>query len=170
MASKPKQVAFLGLMLSIIMVLVIAERMLPPLPFLPPNFGIGLSNIIIMYLLFFFGIRKTLIMAVLKAMFNLMIRGPMSGILSLTGGFFSVIVISLASRLMGGKVSYITLSVLGAVAHNAGQVIVASFLLQSPLLLVYYSPFLFAVGLLAGFLTGISMNVLMPIFNRFYNS
>lgn len=155
-------------MLSMIMVLVIVERMLPPLPFMPPNFGIGLSNIIVMYLLFFMGLRKAAMMAALKASFNLIIRGPVSGILSLVGGLSSVCVVWLARRLLGDRASYIALGILGAIAHNAAQVAVASFILQSRLLVIYYSPVLLIVGLVTGSLTGMSMKVIMPIFDRLY--
>lgn len=164
---RTRQIAFLGLMLSMVMVLVILERMLPPLPFLPPNFGIGLSNIIIMYLLFFAGMRKALMMAVLKASFSLLIRGPISGVLSLSGGVASVVVVGIFAKIIG-KTSYTTLSILGAVAHNAAQVVVASFLLDSQLLLIYYSPVLLVVGLITGSLTGVTMKVIMPIFSRLY--
>ena len=54
MALTTKKLAFLSIMIAIIMVLVVVEGMLPPLPMLPPQFGrIGHSNVIIMYLFFY---------------------------------------------------------------------------------------------------------------------
>ena len=56
-----------------------------------------------------------------------------------------------------GKISGITgTSLVGAVAHNAGQVLMACAVLRSPMLLTTYLPFLVGIGAAVGCLTGIT--------------
>ena len=58
--------------------------------------------------------------------------------------------------IMTGKMSGITgTSLAGAVAHNTGQVLVASLILRTPALLKSYLPVLVAIGGIVGCLTGI---------------
>ena len=58
--------------------------------------------------------------------------------------------------IMTGKMSGVTgTSLAGAVAHNTGQVLVASLILRTPALLKSYLPVLVAIGGIVGCLTGI---------------
>ena len=71
---------------------------------------------------------------------------------SLAGGFFSYL-----AMLAGKKskaFSAVGVSVLGGVAHNIGQILVAMAVLETGKL-VYYLPFLLVSGLAAGVLTGV---------------
>ena len=55
-----------------------------------------------------------------------------------------------------GKISGVSgTSLAGAVAHNTGQILVASFVLNTPQLLMVYLPILVGIGGILGFLTGI---------------
>lgn len=160
-----KKIAFLGLMLSIIFILSIFERMLPPIPFLPANFKLGLSNIIIMYSLFFIGKKDTIILTILKSLFNMILSGPVAGFISLSGGAISILSIIIFYFLLRANTSYITLSITGAIFHNIGQLLAASFLLRS-FILVYYLPILLVFSIVTGSMTGASLKTIMPIFNK----
>lgn len=163
-----KKIAFLGLMLALIIVLMIIERMIPPLPFLPPHFKLGLSNIIVMYSLFFIGKKDVFLLVALKASFNAMMRGPLGGVLSLSGGLLSVAVIVLISLIFKNKVSYVALSIAGAIFHNLGQIAVMAVYLQSPILLQFYLPIILIAGTILGTITGVSLKTIMPIFHRMH--
>ena len=165
-----KKLTLLGLMLALVLVLSIIERMLPPLPMLPPQFGrLGLSNVIIMYLLFFAGKKEAFTMAFLKALFNFMMRGPTAGILSLWGGLLSLMLILLLLWLFKSKPSYVSLSIAGAVGHNIGQLIVACIIMRSWILFAGYLPVLLISGAVFGTLTGVVLKIIMPAFNRLYS-
>lgn len=165
---RSKKIALMGLMLAMVIVLLWIERMLPPLPILPPNFKLGLSNIIVMYILFFIGRKEAITLVVLKAFFNMMIRGPIGGLLSLSGGIASILIIILMMWIFKEKVSYTVLSIAGAIFHNIGQLIVISLLFQNFLLLTLYLPMLLVVGTISGTLTGIVLKVLLPAFERLH--
>ena len=162
-----KKIAFLGIMLAIMLILVVVERALVTV--MPPQFGgIGLSNIIIMYLLFFIGKKEAITMAILKSVFNFLIRGPIASLLSLSGGLLSVFVILAFRGIFKDRASFVALSISGAVAHNLGQLVVACLIMQNWRLFYAFFPFLLIAGAIFGTVTGISLKVLMPIFDRIY--
>ena len=166
-----KKIAFLSLMLGFIFVLAVLEYMLPPLfPMLPPQFSrIGLSNVIVMYIVFFVGKKEAVMMVVLKALFGLLLRGPMAGLLSLAGGLLSFCFILLLLWIFRDNISYIALSISGAIGHNLGQLTVACLILQNWNLFVFYFPILLLSGILFGSVTGIFLKVLLPVFRKMQN-
>lgn len=164
-----KKTALLGFMLALALILTIIERMLPFWPFLPPQFGrIGLSNVIVMYLLFFMDKKEAVIVAILKSIFNLLMRGPIAGLLSLSGGLLSIFFILILLWIFKNKQAYVPLSVFGAIGHNIGQLIVACLIMQNWLLFVGYFPILLMAGAVFGTATGILLKIIMPTFNRMY--
>ena len=56
---KTQKITLLGVMLALTVVLSIAESMFPAVAFLPPGVKIGLSNVVIMYTVFFIGKKET---------------------------------------------------------------------------------------------------------------
>jgi heptaprenyl diphosphate synthase len=153
-------IAAISLMLSLIFVLSLIEQSLPPLPM---NMRFGLSNVVTMYALFFMGKRAAFLLAAQKSLFVLLMRGPVAGLLSFGGGVVSLLVIALLAFVWRGA-SYLILSVSGAVAHNAAQIAVASWLMSTNLMPVYL-PVLTVLGVLAGSLTAVLLRVVMPLFS-----
>lgn len=125
---------------------------------------LGLSNIVIMYSLFYLRKRDALFIAILKSFFVFLIKGPISGILSLSGGLLSLWVIIILSIITNKKISYLLSSVSGAIAHNVGQFIIASFILGTPLW--YYLPILLFSGIGAGILTSILLRLTLPALQK----
>lgn len=163
--SAAKKVAYLGLMLALAVTLSFLENLVPPLPQLPPGVKLGLSNIVTMYCVFFVGKGWAFGVAALKAAFVFTIRGPVAACLSLSGGMLAVGVIVLLLVLGGKRFSYIGISICGAVAHNLAQIVVASWLLSTPLVF-YYFPVLIVSGIFMGSVTGVSLTTLLPILRR----
>ena len=63
------------------------------------------------------------------------------------------------------KLSYLILSILGAVSHNIGQIVAASLLFKSATVF-YYLPVLIVSGVLMGTLTAVLMKALLPALKR----
>lgn len=163
---QPKKIAFMGIMLALILLLVWLERMLPPLPFLPPTMKLGLSNIVVMFSIFFIGKKEAVTLVVLKALFNVLMRGPIGGALSLTGGLLSVFAIILVLWLTKNKASFIFLGIVGAIFHNAGQLVVFCIVMQTWRLFLFYAPALLIAGSILGTLTGTLLKVVLPALQR----
>ena len=109
--------------------------------------------------------KPTAALVILKAFFTLLTRGLIASMLALTGGAFSVLIMLLLLWLGKGKISYLIISVAGAVAHNTGQLILASWLTKS-LYTLYYFPILLLSGVGAGVVTGITLRAVMPAIKR----
>ncbi|MDR3280064.1 MAG: Gx transporter family protein [Synergistaceae bacterium] len=154
-----RNITDISLMLSMILVLSTIEQMFAPLPL---NMRFGLSNVVVMYALFFIGGRSAFTLAILKSAFVLLVRGPVAGALSLSGGLFSLFVIA-SLAFVWRNASYFVLSVSGAVAHNLAQIAVASLLVSTNLVPVYL-PILCVMGVAAGSVTAVLLRVAMPIF------
>ncbi len=160
-----RRLTFQAMMLAVILTLTALEHMLPPLPFLPPNVKLGLSNIVTMYCVFFVSRASAVTMNALKAFFVFLTRGPVAGLLSLSGGLLSIGIIILLTVVFKDKISYAITSVAGAVSHNLGQYAAVSVILQTPYM-VYYIPVLLVAGVVMGVITGVLLKVIMPVFKR----
>lgn len=163
--SRARSITNMAMLFAVALVLSFLEGLLPPLPYLPPGFKLGLSNIATMYALFFMGRKNAFTIAVLKAGFVFMTRGATSGILSLSGGLVSVLIMSVLAAVCGKKISYLMLSISGAIFHNLGQLAVLTLLMLNTYAL-WYTPVLLIAGIVMGFVTGSVLKIVMPAFKR----
>jgi heptaprenyl diphosphate synthase len=104
-------------------------------------------------------------MNALKAFFVFLTRGPVAGLLSLSGGMLSILIIILLIVIFNDKLSYAFISVAGAVAHNLGQYAAVSVIMSAPYM-VYYVPVLLVSGVVMGIITGTLLKVILPVFDR----
>lgn len=160
-----RRLTMLAMLLAIMMALSAVEHMLPALPMLPPNLRLGLANIVSMYTLFFLGKRPAFLLAFLKSAFVLLTRGVIAGALSLCGGFLSLLVIIVMDLISKKRFSMLILSISGAIAHNLGQLNMASVLLGTNMVFGYF-PVLIISGIVMGSITGTLLRVVMPLFHR----
>ena len=87
--------------------------------------------------------------------------------MSLAGGVTCTVVMSLAVLLMKkGYLSLISVSVLGATAHNLAQLTVASAIVGSATLLRGYLPLLLLLAVPTGFFTGLATFYLEGVTRR----
>ena len=163
---KTKKITLMGLLLALTIVIIMLERLLPPFPFLPPNYKLGISNIIIMFTIFTLGPKEAFTLGILKAFFNLLLRGHMSGIMSLSGGLFSILLIVIIDKVFGQSASIVSKSILGAIGHNLGQLIMAIFILGSFYFAIGFAPMMLVMGVVFGIITGIAAKQIIPILKR----
>lgn len=160
---KTKQVALSGLLFALAMALSFIEGSIT-FPGLLPGMKLGLANIVIMYALFFMGVRQALVLDLLKALFVFLVSGATAGFLSLCGGLLSLLVMwGLYS--LPHRPTWFILSVSGALAHNVGQLIGAGFILGSALSL-YYAPVMLVLGLVMGAVTAVTLRAILPALGR----
>lgn len=163
-SSPARRVALTGLLCALAVALSVLEGVLPSLPV--PGAKWGLSNLATMTALSLFGLPQALAVTAVKAGFAFF-RGGVSGAMSLCGGLLSTLAMAAARRLFSRDMSLVGVGILGAVAHNTGQ-LAAAMLLLSPSLL-YYAPWLLLTGLVAGAVTGLVVRVVLPLVRRAVN-
>ena len=159
--------AVTGVLSAEAIVLSWLESLLPALPFLPPGVKPGLANIIVMFAASALSLPQALCIVIIKSGFVLLTRGLSGAFMSLCGGVLSAIVMYILMKFPKNSLGIIGISILSAISHNAGQFLAASILAGSNLFLAY-APALLIFGILAGILTGILMQTLLPILNKQY--
>lgn len=163
--SKTQRMVLTALLFAVALVLSLVENALPALPLPVPGVKLGLSNIAVMYALFFLNKRDAYAIAVLKGVFVLITRGWVAGLLSLSGGLLSLTVMVLLFLLFREKISYLLLSIAGAIFHNAGQLAAVSVLYGTGYVLLYL-PVLLPAGIAAGIVTATLLRFILPALQK----
>lgn len=157
--NRNRRVAYLGVMLSLALILSYIESLVPFF-FGVPGMKLGLTNVIVVLLLLR-GSRGDAKRAAFDAFLISMLRILLAGILF--GNPFSVLysfaggILSFAGMLVALyklKLHSVTVSVLGGVLHNVGQLFVA-WLVVANFAVWGYATVLFASGFLTGGLIGV---------------
>jgi heptaprenyl diphosphate synthase len=163
--SKTERLVVVSLFFAVALIIAVVENSLPPLPGTIPGVKFGFSNIAVMYVLFFVGKKEAYAVAFLKAVFVFTTRGFVAATLSMAGGLLSITVMVLLLLIFKDKVSYLILSISGAVFHNIGQLVAVS-LIYTNFYLLYYFPVLLVAGVIAGVATATLLKIIMPVFQR----
>jgi heptaprenyl diphosphate synthase len=163
--NRTQKLVLTSLIFAVALVLAIVENTLPELPIAVPGVKFGLSNIAVMYALFFLGKKQAYAVGILKSAFVFVTRGGIAGLLSLSGGVLSITVMILLMVIFRKRISYLLLSVFGAVFHNVGQFAVIS-LIYTGMNMWAYFPVLLVSGLVAGIVTSTLLKFIMPAFQR----
>ena len=147
-----KKTATYGLLLALGMILSYVEILLP-LDFIAYGVKLGLANLISVFLLYRKNFKTAALINLLRILLVALLFGNvMSLVYSLCGGLLSLLVMAL---LKVTKIfSPVGVSVAGGVAHNIGQLFIASIILGSSAVL-YYTPVLLIAGVVCGFLIGL---------------
>ncbi len=148
--------AVMGVMLGAAVMLTILESQLSS--FLPAGIRLGLSNVVIMTAVTAVNIPSAFILTALKSLFVLLTRGVTAGAMSLCGGIFAFTVTILIFRLTGS--SYILMSVLAAIAHITGQLLLACVITKS-IYTLYYIPVYLGASAATGICTGLVLNAVL---------
>ncbi len=159
----------LAMFATIALTIFVIESMLPLLAPIP-GIKLGLANVITLVLLLCFKEKDALAVLLVRIILASICAGQMmSFAYSLCGGILCFIIMSLLNRLLMKKFIFIT-SVFGALAHNAGQILVA-IVMTGSLSIILYLPTLIISGILTGLFTGLCAWFAAPrlrqIMNRF---
>lgn len=147
-----RKVAYMGMYLAVGLILSYVESLIP-ISVGIPGIKLGLANLVVVIMLYRTSWREALVVSVLRIVLSGAMFGNLFGILyGLAGGLFSFLVMALLVRADAFHV--VTVSICGGVAHNAAQLAVASWLVDS-YYVFYYMPVLLVAGILTGTLVGI---------------
>ena len=160
-----KRVAGMGLLMALALALSFLEGLVPAVAGLPPGVKLGLSNVVTMFCLFYMGTPFALVTVVLKAGFAFIIRGFTAGLLSFAGGLTALAVMVSLRFISKSRASLGFSSIMGAVTHNAGQLIAAYLLIGSGAVF-YYAPVLLLAGLVMGAVTGTVCKTVLPYLKK----
>ncbi|MCD7859375.1 MAG: Gx transporter family protein [Firmicutes bacterium] len=156
---KAKKLALLALFTAIALTIYVIEAQIPiPIPL--PGVKLGLSNIVTVFTVFAFGPAEGAMVLACRIFLGAVFAGNFSSILySAAGGACAIVITVLLRRVLRRREIWVA-GVLGAAAHNFGQVAVAAALLGSGGVWAYL-PILCAIGMVCGLFTGVCAQLLV---------
>lgn len=163
-----KQLAQCAVLVSLALVLSYMERFLSLQALIPlPGIKLGLANVVTLAALQLLGGHAAFRIVILRCILGAVFGGGITGLaFSLTGGVFSVAVMELAGHIP--CFSIYGVSILGAAAHNIGQICAAMVLMQT-VSVAAYLPWLLLAALVCGFATAAAAaGVLRVLKGRFW--
>ena len=151
------QIALLAILISLALLMGYVEHLLP-LPIGIPGVKLGLSNLITVVALFVLHEKSAIIISLSRIFISGLLFGSFTSFCySLAGGLLSLIIMLSVKHFLPQRPC--TVSMLGGIAHNIGQIAVAALMLDS-MALAFYLPVLVICGALTGFGIGLAE---MPI-------
>lgn len=140
-------------MIALALALSYTERFIPLQMLVPlPGVKLGLANIVTLIALYLLKTRHAFMILTARCVLGSLFGGGITGLMfSLLGGLLAMSVMAGVKRLK--LFSVYGVSILGAAAHNVGQILAAMALMQS-VYVAAYLPYLLAVAVFTGLFTG----------------
>lgn len=147
-----KKIATLGVIAAFGAILSYIEAIISFGIFIP-GVKLGLANIAVVIALYIYGYKDALIINIVRIVVVGLIFGNLFSIsFSIAGALISYIVMSLLKKV--DIFSTIGVSVAGGVAHNVGQLLIATLIIES-YSVINYLPVLMLAGIICGLIIGI---------------
>jgi heptaprenyl diphosphate synthase len=150
-----RKITQLSMLLSLSVVLNIVENLFPILGGQIPGMKIGIANVVVLFTLYTYGFKDALNLSVLRVfLVGILLTGIFSPtfFFSLSGALISIILMYLFKKFT--KLSIIGISIIGAISHSIGQVLMAIIILNTDSV-IYYLPWLLLVAIPSGIFIGI---------------
>ncbi len=152
MKNNTKKLAQLAIAVSIALILSFIESRIPAFVAIP-GVKVGLANIAVIFALYRFGVKEAVVLSLVRvALISLLFGSLVSMFYSISGAVMSLATMIILKKLTPLK--EVAVSVSGGVMHNIGQIIAASILLETNVV-IYYLPFLLLSGTIAGIVVGV---------------
>lgn len=159
-----KKLTTLSLLIAVAMILSYIESLVPAFVAVP-GVKVGLSNIATVFALYTLGAPSAVAVSLIRVFLSSLLFGNFAMMIySLAGAFLALgfMVLLKYTELF----SEVGVSVVGGVAHNAGQVIAAAFMMENAGIAYYLIP-LVVSGTVAGIVVGLAAALLVKRINRY---
>lgn len=146
-------------MAAVALILSYVEALFPPIYTAVPGIKVGLPNIVIIFMLYRFGLKEAAAVSLVRlAAVALLFGSVMTLAYSLAGAVLSLGLMALCKRF--NIFTTVGVSVVGGVSHNLGQIIVAMIVMETAQI-GYYMAVLAITGTLAGVFIGLAGSLLL---------
>ena len=159
-----RRYSVLGLLTTVALVLSYVEAILPPIWSAVPGIKIGLPNIIIIFILYKTGLKDAVTVSAIRLFLVALLFGNvMTLAYSTAGAILSLSLMTLCKKL--NLFSTVGVSIVGGVAHNLGQILVAMAIFETSQI-GYYMLVLAVTGTVAGVFVGIVASIILKRFEK----
>ena len=146
-----KKLTTLSVCVALAMILSYIESLIPPFVAIP-GVKIGLANSVSLFILYTYGWREAASVSIIRVCLSALLFGSaVSLIYSMSGAALSLLGMIILKRIP--IFTILTVSVAGAVLHNAAQIAVACLIMENAAI-SYYLPALIISGTVAGVAIG----------------
>lgn len=148
----------MGLSIGLAMILSFVESQIPALVAVP-GIKVGLPNLVIVFMLYRIGFKEAATVSIIRIILVSILFGNLQTMtFSIAGAALSLIGMLLLKKL--DWFSCITVSIVGGILHNVGQIIAACIWTQTAAI-AYYLPVLLISGVTAGAIIGFVSGLLV---------
>lgn len=155
---KIKRIAIVGVISAFAIILGYVESLIS-LGFFIPGVKLGLANLAIVTVMYIYGNKEAFTVNFIRILISgLLFTNIFSILFSLSGAVISFAVMAILKNT--DKFSVMGVSVAGGVSHNIGQIIIASFVVET-YSVVYYLPVLIVSGIITGMIIGAVSGILI---------
>lgn len=148
-----KKIAYMGMFIAAAMVFSYLESLIP-VNMTVPGVKLGLANLVTIVVMFRIDARAAWMVSLVRVFLSALLFGNLSVMVySLAGALLSLLVMTVCMKL--SFFGLLGTSILGAVSHNAGQIIMAAVLMKSGNIMLYI-PVLCISGTIAGVCIGLA--------------
>ncbi len=153
-----KKIAYMGMFIAAAMVFSYLESLIP-VNIAVPGVKLGLANLVTIVVMFRMDAEAAWMVSLVRVFLSALLFGNLSVMVySLAGALLSLLVMTVCMKLR--FFGLMGTSILGAVSHNAGQIIMAAVLMKSGNIMLYI-PVLCISGTIAGVCIGLTGAVLV---------
>ena len=158
MQNKTKRLALYGMCIALAMILSYVESLFPIYGAVP-GMKLGLTNLVVVFALYYMNGKSAFLINVVRILLVAATFGNTVSLwYSLAGGMLSFVVMLLLKHIKGFHIT--TVSVAGSVSHNAGQLLVAMWLLGTRQLAWYFGVLCIS-GVVSGMVIGILSGIVL---------
>ena len=149
--NRTKKLTSAALLATLALIFSYVEAMIP-VSIAMPGVKLGIANIVILVALYKLGFRYALVINLVRILISGFLFSGVFGIIyTLAGGVLSLLVMYLLKQ--SQLFSIVGVSMAGGVAHNIGQLLVASFIVSDLRMFIYFPVLMFS-GLVSGIVLG----------------
>jgi len=149
-----KKISKLSMLLSISVVLSLIESFIPIFNGIIPGIKLGLANIVVLYALYKYSFKEAFYLSLMRVLLVGILRTGLFSItffFSLSGAIFSLAFMYLFIKI--SKLSVVGISIIGAIFHSIGQILIATIFLSN-INILYYLPILLISSVITGIIVG----------------
>jgi heptaprenyl diphosphate synthase len=151
------------MLLALSVVLNLIESAIPFIGNIIPGIKLGLANTIVIFVIYMYGFKEAIFLSITRVLLVGILRTGLFNMIfmfSLSGAIFSVISMFIAKKYT--KLSVVGVSILGAIMHSIGQIIIAIFMLNSNI--IFYLPYLLILSVPTGIIVGLAAKEVLTFY------
>ena len=153
-----QKISFISIFTTLALIMSYIEMQIPNIIMIP-GAKLGLANIVIVVVLYQYGLKESSLINLLRiVIINTIFGSIISFTYAFVGGFLSLLLMYFLKKC--NKFSYSFVSIIGGLSHNIGQIIVAIVITNTKELL-YYLPMLIVFGIISGVVIGVISSVIL---------